>query len=33
MTVRTDDRYADATDITRRRRGYDYEARRRPKSS
>jgi hypothetical protein len=27
MTVRADDRYADASDIVRRRRGYDYETR------
>ena len=27
MTVRTDDRYADAGDIVRRRKGYDYETR------
>lgn len=27
MTVRTDDRYADASDMVRRRRGYDYETR------
>lgn len=27
MTVRADDRYDDASDIVRRRRGYDYETR------
>jgi hypothetical protein len=27
MTVRADDRYNDASDIVRRRRGYDYETR------
>ena len=27
MTVRADDRYADASDIVRRRRGFDYETR------
>ena len=27
MTVRSDDRYADASDIIRRRRGFDYETR------
>jgi hypothetical protein len=27
MTVRADDRYSDASDIVRRRKGYDYETR------
>ena len=27
MTVRADDRYGDASDIVRRRNGYDYETR------
>jgi len=27
MTVRADDRYSDASDIVRKRRGYDYETR------
>ena len=27
MTVRADDRYSDASDIVRRRKGFDYETR------